>query len=130
MNDPGKRRLHRIMWQRGCRDCRYFIHSLEQCSRGIGNCILVTEDLSKDRPACELCYWWNEQRDACCLGPDNCAYLVWKKTDQKAREENGLDCSDCPYKTSRPCVGVCMRNVLREWRKIRTAVQKAGDDLS
>ena len=124
MKEPEKSKLQRTMWQRGCKDCRYFIRSLQLCSRGIENCILLSESI----PVCEQCYWWDKRREACSL--NTCAYRNGKRENGSRKAEDIPECDGCPYKTDRPCVGVCMQNVLQEWKKVRVAIEKAGDAMS
>ena len=146
MNDPEKWEKRRRMQQRGCMDCRYFIRSLRLCTLGEENCILLSEDLADERPPCRYCYWWDGRKGVCSLGPGNCGWLIGKMAKEKVARIRAAEakrrghtkqdpvsdpslCDGCPYKNSRPCVGVCMKNVLQEWKKIRTAVEKAGDAM-
>ena len=124
MTDPKKWERRRFVRQNGCTDCRYHIRSLKACSRGEENCILLSEDLSDGKPPCEYCYWWSRRRNTCVLGPDACAYQTGRKDEEEAL------CNECPYGNSRPCVGVCLKNVRAEWRKIRKAVRKAGEAMA
>ena len=128
MIDAAVRRQMRL---RGCKDCRYFLRSLKQCSRGMENCILFSKNMAAGKPDCGQCYWWDEKRGCCRRGRAGCAYdlAVRKQKEKENNEEMEADvsCDGCPYRTGRPCVGYCIRQILHDWKRVRSAVGKAGD---
>ena len=131
MKDAAARRE---MYLRGCMDCRYFIRSLKKCSRGRQNCIIFTRDIAESRPFCVHCYWWDSQREHCRRGPAGCVYGDEDPDGGHGELQGGdqeiISCDGCPYSTGRPCVGYCIRQVMRDWKKVRSAVKKAGDAVT
>ncbi len=61
---------------------------------------------------CRYCYFWCGKNKCCFLGKENCYY----ETVEEATEKS--ECDDCPYGRHSPCIGWCMKKVLR----------KGGDD--
>ncbi len=66
----------------------------------------VKERYSEDKPKdCAYCYFW-KRRGGCRLKV--CYYL------EKVKEADGESCNDCPYGRFYPCIGYCLREIIRE----------------
>lgn len=62
-----------------------------------------------DKPEdCRQCYFWKGSRKGCSLGTENCYYLVSEPPKKKS------ECDDCPYGRCHPCIGWCMKKILRK----------------
>lgn len=121
--------VRRQIYLRGCKDCRYFLRSLKQCSRGMENCILFSKDMAAGKPDCEQCYWRDEKRGCCRRGKYGCAYELGGQEEKSNEEEleAAVSCDDCPYRIGRPCVGYCIRQIMHDWKQVQSAVRKVGD---
>lgn len=59
-----------------------------------------------DKPSdCRFCYFWKGSEKGCCLGKDNCYYLV--DVPPKTKSE----CDGCPYGRNHPCIGWCTKQL-------------------
>lgn len=64
---------------------------------------------SPDRPNdCRYCHFWKNNKAGCCLGEENCYYLISVPTKAK------LECEGCPYGRDHPCIGWCTRKIMKE----------------
>ncbi len=67
-----------------------------------------------DKPKnCQACYYWNGSKNGCELGEENCYYLLPPKQHKKKKSP----CEGCPYGRVNPCIGYCMRNLLKGKRQ-------------
>lgn len=57
---------------------------------------------------CKFCYFWRGKNKGCCLGKENCYYLVQVAPKSKS------ECDDCPYGKCGPCIGWCTKKILKE----------------
>lgn len=120
------------MRMRGCKDCTYFIPGVNACVRGFKRCA-VTEPRKTikkgrywyDLPlSCRYCYFWDPKTMSCTRGGGpSCAYLVSEelyipKSDDLPKRKKSV-CETCPYGRREPCIGVCMKKLLKEWREER-----------
>ena len=65
-----------------------------------------------DKPAdCAYCYFWDRKKTACKQA--ECYYLV--KEGQPPGGQNG-ECRGCPYGRHSPCIGYCLRKIIREMK--------------
>lgn len=74
---------------RGCTDCLFFDSKRKRCGIGIKNCILNESDSE-------------EESDFKC---------------PKSSRFSG--CEDCQFGRERPCVSLCMQEVMKKWRRKR-----------
>lgn len=67
-----------------------------------------------DKPAdCGFCYFWNKRKGACSQG--ECYYLRSEdRTVEDTMTEGG--CGGCPYGKHSPCIGYCLRKIIREMK--------------
>lgn len=76
----------------------------------------MSEEKSKvryatDKPKeCKKCFWWDPMIKGCKLGEKNCYYIL---PDKKPIEKTN-PCMGCPYGKNGPCIGFCMRNLLKK----------------
>ena len=66
---------------------------------------IYADDKPKD---CKFCYFWRGKNKGCCLGKENCYYLVQVAPKLKS------ECDDCPYGKCGPCIGWCTKKILKE----------------
>ena len=117
---------------RGCRDCTYYHPGFSVCTRGIEHCVVhePRRTIRKGRywydlPShCRYCYFWDPKTQSCQRGgPQCCAYLTEESAYQlpppEVPERPKGPCDDCPYGRKEPCIGVCMKELLKDWRKER-----------
>lgn len=70
----------------------------------------------KDR-GCADCFFFDSKRDRCGIGINNCILNESDFTCPKRRRSAG--CEDCQYGRERPCVSLCMQEVMKKWRRKR-----------
>lgn len=71
----------------------------------------ITVKYADDRPSdCNICSWWDSKENKCKLGEENCYYLIPDARPKRIQNP----CLGCPYGKSNPCVGFCMRKILRK----------------
>ena len=64
---------------------------------------------SPDKPNdCRYCHFWKNNKTGCCLGEENCYYLI--SVPPKSKSE----CEGCPYGRDHPCIGWCTRKIMKE----------------
>ena len=69
-----------------------------------------------DKPKdCRYCYWWGGKKEGCTLGEEDCYYRLPDLTPDKPKSR----CDSCSYKRSLPCVGYCIRDIVKETRDKR-----------
>lgn len=67
------------------------------------------EIYAADKPKdCKFCYFWRGKNKGCCLGKENCYYLVQVAPKPKS------ECDDCPYGKCGPCIGWCTKKIMKE----------------
>ena len=65
---------------------------------------------AEEKPkACEDCYWWDSKLKDCVLGEDNCYYILPEKSKKQVSP-----CKGCPYGRNNPCIGFCMRQIMKK----------------
>lgn len=63
-----------------------------------------------DKPKdCRYCYYWQSEEKGCLLGEKNCYYLLRPGKNKKKNP-----CDGCPYGRINPCVGFCMKEILKK----------------
>lgn len=115
-----------------CLDCLHFNRKEHRCMLGEENCILIDGLRASDKPKeCRYCYWWNSVTKSCRRDPiGGCIYeLQASKQGQAAvlaDDPTEVPCRSCPYSrdhSGQPCVGFCMKNVLKAWEEARLEVR-------
>ena len=62
---------------------------------------------ASDKPNdCRCCFFWKGDQRGCCLGKENCYYLIAVPSKPKS------ECDGCPYGRDRPCIGWCTKQLL------------------
>lgn len=70
---------------------------------------MQTMEYAPDKPeSCKHCFFWKKSKRCCGLGVENCYYLIQGATKEKS------ECDGCPYGRDHPCIGFCMKKVMRE----------------
>ena len=79
---------------------------------------LLTKDLHEDMlyRGCRDCLYFSSRPSACRKGFDNCVIFPMKDAIRIC------PCCGCPYGRREPCVGICMKQVLKDWREERKEV--------
>lgn len=78
----------------------------------------TTVRYAEDRPEdCRFCYWWGGRNRKCLLGEENCYYLLPAKKPDSEKSR----CEGCPYGRANPCIGFCMKEILKGTRKVQEA---------
>ena len=54
------------------------------------------------------CHFWKNNKKGCCLGEENCYYLISVSPKPKS------ECEGCPYGRDHPCIGWCTRKIMKE----------------
>ncbi|MCD8249308.1 MAG: hypothetical protein LUC60_05595 [Lachnospiraceae bacterium] len=70
--------------------------------------VKYAEDKPKD---CTYCYFWLGGRKGCRI--DTCFYLEESEEDGADPDES---CEGCPYGRDAPCIGYCLRKIMREMK--------------
>lgn len=65
---------------------------------------------------CRDCLYFETKPPTCICGFDHCILFPPKKVISKG------PCTGCPYGRREPCVGICMKNLMAEWREERKGV--------
>lgn len=74
-----------------------------------------TREMMRAR-GCRECLYFVPGLYACSRGFRCC---VWNEEEIPVRKSS---CDGCPYGRKEPCIGICMRNLLKDWRKERKEV--------
>lgn len=69
---------------------------------------------SEDKPDnCTFCYFWSSRRKTCTQ--DRCYYLLSVRGQSKEKiQSQDDDCAVCPYGKHSPCIGYCIKKIIRE----------------
>lgn len=78
--------------------------------------MLFTNEMKEEMRmrGCKDCTYFIPGIYACSRGFQNCV-LEGEKKDARRKSS----CAGCPYGKKEPCIGVCMRDLLKEWREER-----------
>lgn len=63
---------------------------------------------------CNYCYYWKSRKAGCEL--DQCYYLL---PEEKKEPKNESECDGCPYGKHQPCIGYCIKQLLKEVKEER-----------
>ena len=80
---------------------------------------LFTKEMKLEmlRRDCPACLYYEKNPKSCLRGMDNCI-LFEIEEEEKEKIPTG-SCVGCPYGSKSPCVGICMKEVLSDWKKGR-----------
>ena len=93
-----------------------------------------------DRPGdCKHCYFWKGKRKGC--SQEECYYLLPEEGSGSVDvSENPLPqefsktgvggCQGCPYGRHSPCIGYCLKKILREMREKKQSAGKEGEQIA
>lgn len=94
-----------------------------------------------DKPKeCKHCYFWKGRRKGC--GQEECYYLLPNETGESeamqgsalTSENSGYseigDCRGCPYGRHSPCIGYCLKKIMREMREKKQAAGKEENGIA
>ncbi len=105
-----------------------------------GNRARDNRKYAADRPGdCKHCYFWKGKRKGC--SQKECYYLLPEDIatsetvteevfHQKSDENRTGNCQGCPYGRHSPCIGYCMKKILREMREKKQSAGKEGERLA
>lgn len=87
-----------------------------------------------DKPKeCKHCYFWKGKRKGC--GRKECYYLLSEGSNESGAVHENLpmpesgekkSCLGCPYGRHSPCIGYCLRKIMREMKEKKQAAGKEG----
>lgn len=78
---------------------------------------------SPDKPNdCRYCHFWKNNKTGCCLGEENCYYLISVPPKPKS------ECEGCPYGRDHPCIGWCTRKIMKEVHLVKLAYLRGAED--
>ena len=93
-----------------------------------------------DKPGdCRHCYFWKGKRKGC--SQKECYYLLPEEclastnvsdnsSSQKFSKNSNDGCQGCPYGRHSPCIGYCMKKILREMGEKKQSAGKEGERLA
>ena len=93
-----------------------------------------------DRPGdCKHCYFWKGKRKGC--SQEECYYLLPNESPasvdvsenplpQEFSANGGGGCQGCPYGRHSPCIGYCLKKILREMGEKKQSAGKEGERLA
>ncbi len=81
--------------------------------------MLFTDDMKEEMRIreCKDCLYYIPGICACSRGFRYCVWNVPKKPVKRKSL-----CESCPYGRKEPCIGVCMKDLLKSWREERKEV--------
>ena len=93
-----------------------------------------------DKPReCRYCYFWKGKIKGC--SQEECYYLLPEENPalvdvpgnlpaQEISRNGGGGCQGCPYGRHSPCIGYCLKKILREMKEKKQSSGKEGERLA
>lgn len=90
-----------------------------------------TRRYAGDKPLdCAYCYFWKSNKKRC--GQKECYYLLHNASSETAASQNTKEttpqeagsCKDCVYGRQSPCIGYCIKKILREMKEKKSVLSK------